>query len=170
MTGLSEAVGATGVTQRADITGRDISRLEATYRLHSGRVYTLCLRLLADAGRAEEATARVFIRLGRERSGRPDEAHVRDLSIAEALESLRGAYVGTGTTAAPPSPGPLATARLDALAARLPDRQRAAFVLHYVEGLSIGAVAGYMRVDEAAARSLIREARVALRLMCFGRG
>lgn len=165
------------MAHRADISGRGLSRLEPAYRLHVGRVYTLCLRLLADAGRAEEATARVFVRLAREMPPRPDGERVRDLSIEEALSRLEPsggdvsttAAAATTTAAVAPSQTSLDAARLDALAARLPGLLRVAFVLHDVEGLSSAAVAKHMRLEEAAARRLHREAREALRRISFGR-
>lgn len=171
MAGLSGRLRAVGMTHRADISGRGFSRLEAAYRLHVGRVYTLCLRLLADAGRAEEATARVFARLGRELPYRPDEERLRDLSIREALAYLDTPGREVDTTGAVPTRAAAAPAQtsLDAAAARLPAGLRAAFVLHDVEGLGAGAVARYLRVEEAELRGLIREARVELRRLYVGR-
>lgn len=171
MTGLSGRLKAVGVTHRADITGRDLSRLEAAYRLHVGRVYTLCLRLLADAGSAEEATARVFARLGRELPYRPDGDRIRDLSIREALACLDTPGREMDATGAAPTRAAVAPSQtsLDAAAARLPAGLRAAFVLHDVEGLSAAAVAGHLRVEESEARRLVREARVELRGLYFGR-
>ena len=162
MAGLSGQLRAAGMTRRADITGRNLSRLEAVYRLQVGRVYTLCLLLLADARLAEEATARVFARFGREPSRQPGEERLLELAAEESVESL-GASEAADETAA-------ALAGLDALVARLPGSPRAAFVLHDIEGMSAAAVARYMHVDEDAARLLVGEARGALRRMGLGRG
>src|SRR5256885_16797564 len=40
----------------------DPAAFEALYRAHVGRVYALCLRLTADAARAEEFTQDAFVR------------------------------------------------------------------------------------------------------------
>lgn len=162
MGGVSGRLRAPGMAPRADIAGRDLSGLESVYRLNVRRVYTLCLRLLADARLAEEATARAFARFDQEPPRPPGgerlpglavEASLARLGAAEGLENVPAAFQG-----------------VDALAARLPGRLRAAFVLHDVEGMSAAAVARYVRVDEAAARLLIGEARGALRRMGLGRG
>lgn len=147
---------------RADIAGRDLSGLESVYRLHVRRVYTLCLRLLADARLAEEATARAFARLDREPPLPPGDERLAGLAVEESLARL-GEAAGAGNV-------PAALQGIDALAARLPGRLRVAFVLHDVEGMSAAVIARYMRVDEAAARLLIGEARRTLRSMGLGRG
>ncbi|MGH7544632.1 MAG: sigma-70 family RNA polymerase sigma factor, partial [Gemmatimonadota bacterium] len=40
----------------------DESAFEALYREHAGRVYAICLRMSADARRAEELTQDAFVR------------------------------------------------------------------------------------------------------------
>ena len=40
----------------------DVAAFEEIYRTHVGRVYALCLRLLAHHVRAEEATQEVFVK------------------------------------------------------------------------------------------------------------
>src|SRR2546423_12778550 len=51
---------------RSDLIQRaqrgDPAAFEALYRAHVGRVYALCLRLTADAARAEEFTQDAFVR------------------------------------------------------------------------------------------------------------
>lgn len=192
MTGLVGEAKLLRMYERADrqltAGGRGISLLEAVYERHVKSVYTLCLRLLAGAREAEDATAHAFVRFGLEATPRRDEAHasrrLRELATDEALRRLRGRRVErvVGRAAekgSPPAPhagppptthggpasppAPLDSATLDALAARLPDDLRAAFVLHDREGLSALAVAGHLHVEEADARLLIRDARLALR-------
>ena len=162
MAGVSGRLRALCMAPRTDIAGRDLSGLESVYRLNVRRVYTLCLRLLADARLAEEATARAFARFDREPPRPPGDERLPGLAVEEALARL-GEAAGAGQV-------PAALQGIDALAAMLPGRLRAAFVLHDVEGMSAAAVARYMRVDEAAARLLISEARGALLRMGLGRG
>jgi DNA-directed RNA polymerase specialized sigma24 family protein len=147
---------------RADIAGRDLSGLESVYRLNVRRVYTLCLRLLADARLAEEATALAFARLDREPPRPLGDERLLGLAVEESLARLGEAVCAENV--------PAALQGIDALAARLPGRLRAAFVLNDIEGMSAAAVAGCLRLDEAAARLLVREARQALRRMGFGGG
>lgn len=189
MNGLAEEVKATGVLEVADKRGRaeggEISRLEAAYRLHGARVYTLCLRLLADVREAEDATVRVFARFGDEPARAWDETReldrLRELGMDEALRRLRARRAGgVGRKAAeralPPSAhggsasfrAPLDAAVLAALAARLPDNLRAAFVLHDYEGLGDAEVAARLRVDAPEARRLIHRARTELRRLRLG--
>ncbi|HWW76407.1 MAG TPA: sigma factor-like helix-turn-helix DNA-binding protein [Pyrinomonadaceae bacterium] len=161
---------------------RGISRLEAEYRLYARRVYTLCLRLLADRRAAEGATASAFVRLGGEVSGRPDDAKILDrlleLAVGESISRLGAAYGKAGAaTAASASPssvdvarpsGPLDAATLDRLTVRLPSRMRVAFVLRDVEGFGAARVAALMGVGEEDVRRLVRAARAELRRLWLG--
>src|SRR5437870_13324760 len=56
----SDRVGVTDLVRRAQQGDRDA--FQALYREHVGRVYALCLRLSADAVRAEELTQDAFVR------------------------------------------------------------------------------------------------------------
>jgi RNA polymerase sigma-70 factor (ECF subfamily) len=170
------------ITDRAESPGdavaRSLSALEALYRRHVARVYTLSLRLLADKQAAEEATVRVFARLSRELTGYLDEtlalARLRQLSIDEAISRL-GVRESTSAAAVPgvrasrtrtekSEHQPVLTrATLDALVAGLPDPQRVAFVLHDQEGLGASVIAGHLRNSEAEVRRLVHAARLELR-------
>lgn len=160
---------------------RGISRLEAAYRLHARRVYTLCLRLLADARAAEDATASAFVRLGGEVTGQRDDAKTLDrlleLAVRESLSRLGVSFGGVAaeTESMPPRPaggarpaGPLDTATLYRLTARLPARVRVAFVLREVEGFGGQRVAALMGVGEEDVRRLVRAARAELRRLWLG--
>ena len=61
------------------------------------------------------------------------------------------------------TPAPLDNATLDALAAQLPDQLRVAFVLHDREGLSDGAIAAHLRIEQREVRRLVHVARLELR-------
>ena len=50
--------------------------LEAGYRQFGERIYTLCLRLLADKEAAEDATVDVFVRFNKELIEHSDERGV----------------------------------------------------------------------------------------------
>ena len=152
--------------------------LEAAYWLHVGRVYTLCLRLLANVRAAEEATVSVFARFSRELTRRWEESvivrRLRQLAIDEALERLWGireclgrqaAVVGTPLAASFPSLSSLSNgtasrlldpATINEFVARLPDVLRVTFVLHNLEGLNYNDIAKYLRIREAEVHALIR--------------
>ena len=163
---------------------RKIVLLEVAYRLNVSRVYTLCLRLLANVRAAEEATVDVFARFSRELTRRWDESLVRkrlrELAIDEALQRLwrsqerlgrRAAAVGTPPAASIPAAKAIARAEsrlldsvsMNELIARLPDELRVAFVLHDIEEVNDGDTARYLRVRETEAGLLISRARLELR-------
>lgn len=66
MTALPPADDASGSETELRLVERaqagDMGAFEALYRREVGRVYALCLRMTADAGRARELTQSVFIR------------------------------------------------------------------------------------------------------------
>lgn len=70
-----------------------VSQLRAIYDRYGGRVYSLCLRLLASEKAAESATVEVFVRFGKEKPGQEDEErtlnHLRELAISASLARLR---------------------------------------------------------------------------------
>lgn len=171
-----------GRTNAARGAGGRLESVEALYRLHSRRVYTLCLRLLADARAAVDATALVFVRLGREGVGRRDDAQaldrLLDLAVVESVSRLGASYKEAGASnAAGVSPltvdvvrtsGPLDAAALERLTARLPARMRVAFVLTDVERFGGTRVAALMGVGEGESRRLVRAARAELRRLWLG--
>jgi DNA-directed RNA polymerase specialized sigma24 family protein len=146
------------------------------YSRYAGVVYTLCLRLLANARAAEEATVSVFVQLSREVERLWDSSYIsarlRDLSILEAISRLKvlgnkalpvDQPVLTASRNSDSARLPLDRATLDALVARLPDTLRITFVLRDREGLSNQAIANYLRVDDAEGRRLVSTARLELR-------
>lgn len=177
---LGDAAGVTALRSGGAVTdmGEYLSQFEAVYRKHGRRVYTLCLRLLADETAAEEATAQALVRFGREAVRRPGEApdptRLRELAIRAALARLRGAEESTetGPPFSPqthsPADGRAATLdaaaldALDALVARLPQTLRVVFVLRDIEGLVDAAVAARLGRGVADVRRLVGEARLRL--------
>lgn len=70
------------------------SQLKTIYDRHGGRVYSLCLRLLANQKAAESATADAFVMFSKELSNQQDEARtldrLRELAINASLIRIRG--------------------------------------------------------------------------------
>lgn len=186
---MASVVDQRRIVSMARSTNREHDRktvlLEVAYRLHVGRVYTLCMRLLASVRNAEEATIMVFARFSRELTRHWDESVVarrlRELAIDEALQRLwrsrerlgcQPAAVGTLSAAFfPPltktsddvAPRLLDPSTINEVIARLPDDLRITFVLHDVEGLNYKDIGKYLRVREAEVRALIISARLEVR-------
>jgi RNA polymerase sigma-70 factor (ECF subfamily) len=160
----------------------DAGRLERLYRDHADRVYGLCLRMTGDRVRAAELVQDVFVRVWQKlhllrddddagawvwrvatnavfndtRSRRRRDArlvHEGDLGAAEAR-------------ALPPSLAtPAAVRRMDlsAAIARLPDRARAIYLLHDVEGFTTEEIADRLGIAAGTVRAQLHRARQSLR-------
>ena len=78
---------------RFDGRSADGLRLETIYKQHGGHIYSLCLRLLADQCRAEDATAEAFVRFHKEMESQLDGPQIfsrlRQLGIEAAVRRLR---------------------------------------------------------------------------------
>lgn len=156
----------------------DLPAFEEIYRRHVGRIYAICLRMTADAGRAEELTQETFVRAWRGldtiggNSAFP--AWLRRVAINLVLEDSRSRarrraketpmadveYRGPAGTASPGEKMDLERAVAD-----LPDGARRVFVLHDVEGYRheeigrmLGVAPGTCKAQLHRARKLLREA------------
>lgn len=152
------------------------SQLESVYTSYADRVYTLCLRLLADPRLAEAATAEVFSRSSRivERSdGSSTLSCLRDLAFEETLIRLKRhprIMKPAGTLRARLSrslrvkkrPVALTPAVVSDLIVHLPDHLRVVFVLHDVEGLSDSSIAERLLIDAQTVRRRVHSARLGL--------
>ena len=173
-----ESVGASGSDHEADrwlvvkIRGGDVHAYEVLVRRHRDRIYRIALRMLGNphdaddvaqdvaiqlwtaiasfAGRAEFTTwlYRVVINrcVNHQRRSRPTRPVVDTDPpvVAGADESVIAAQRARATMAA---------------VAELPDEQRAALVLHQLEGLSYREVARVLKVSEAVVRGRLARAR-----------
>ncbi|HVH66773.1 MAG TPA: RNA polymerase sigma factor [Gemmatimonadales bacterium] len=176
--------GSGDLTQRAQRGDR--GAFEALYREHVGRVYALCLRLTADARRAEELTQDAFVRAWeRLASFRGESAfgtwlyrltvNVVFLSRRAERRRLRRVFTSDdpaaleqrGNTGAAPHPGfePGLALDLERAIATLPAGAREVFVLHDVEGYRhaeiaelTGIAVGTSKAQLFRARRLLREA------------
>jgi RNA polymerase sigma-70 factor (ECF subfamily) len=157
----------------------DLSAFEELYRQNVGRVYGLCLRLLANASEAEELTQVVFVRafekLG---SFRGESAffswlHPMATNLAFSERRSRGRREAriTVTDDLTPFEGnsslgrPGAGLDLERAIAALPPGARKIFVLHDVEGYRhdeiaamTGLASGTSKAQLHRARKLLREA------------
>jgi RNA polymerase sigma-70 factor, ECF subfamily len=158
----------------------DVAAFERLYREHVDRVFALCLRLSADAERAEELAQDVFVRAWEKldtfqgRSAFSTWLHRLAVNVVlgdRRSEKVRVSRVfGTETPEgfeAPPDAAPLDPAdRLDLerAIAKLPPGARAVLVLHDVEGYRHeeiarmqGTAVGTCKAQLHRARKLLRE-------------
>ena len=165
----------------APLLAPDASRaayLEQLYREHADRVYGLCLRMSGDAAEATELAQDVFVRaweqLDRLQPGTDAGAWLWRLAVNTVLNRRRGdrrrlarvAPVSEPALLEAPSlrtPLPVRRLSLDAAVARLPERARAVFVLHDVEGYAHEEIASLLGVAEGTVRAHLHRARSLLR-------
>jgi RNA polymerase sigma-70 factor, ECF subfamily len=162
----------------------DDAAFGALYHECRGRVYALCLRLEADAARADELLQDVFVRawerLGSYRGESRFSTWLHRLAVNVVLQDRRASWRRERRILATPDemldqlPSPAdATAAsrrpadmdLDEALPRLPPGARAVFVLHDVEGYPheeiaamLGVTVGTTKTQLFRARRILREA------------
>jgi RNA polymerase sigma-70 factor (ECF subfamily) len=159
----------------------DLAAFEDVYRQHGKRLYNLGLRMLGQAGEAEDALQDVFLQAFRKLGSFKGESALGTwlyrLAMNLYLDRLRsrGAQDARATDrldAAGPDvmrerdPGvEMAVNRLDLerAMAQLPDGYRAAFVLHDVEGFEHREVGAILGISEGTSKSQVHKARMRLR-------
>jgi RNA polymerase sigma-70 factor (ECF subfamily) len=159
----------------------DVAAFERLYRAHVGRVYALCLRLVADGPRAEQLAQDAFVRawekLGTYRGDSPFAAWLRTLTIhvvfADRRATQRRLQRVTNTdddatledAAAPPHAAPAPGARLDLerAIATLPEGARTVFVLYDVEGYGHEEIASLLGIAEGTSKAHLHKARARLK-------
>ena len=161
----------------------DVDAFESIYRLHSGRVYALCLRMTADAAQARELAQDVFVRvwekLGSYRGDAALSSWLHRIAVNVVLMTRRGDrrreqrvtsaedLSGNDTAFDGDVDPPDVEQEIDlerAIAA-LPPGARRVFVLHDIEGYRHDEIArmtgnaeGTLRAQLHRARRLLMEA------------
>jgi RNA polymerase sigma-70 factor (ECF subfamily) len=157
---------------------RDPQAFEHLYRQHVGRVYAVCLRMVANVRQAEELTQKAFVlvweKLPLFRGESAFSSWLHRVAVNTVLAELRADHRRTqrvfGTedpavfeTAPPPPPAGL-QGDLDQAIAGLPPQARAVFVLHDVEGwqhqeiaTQLGVAVGTSKAQLHRARKLLQE-------------
>ena len=165
------------VVRRAQ--ARDLHAFERLYHAHVGRVHAICLRMTANATRAEELTQKTFVlvweKLPRFRGESAFSSWLYRVAVNTVLADLRAEHrrnervfvTGNPVAFEPPPTPPPAGIRLDleqAIAA-LPPQARAVFVLHDIEGWQhheiadqLGVAVGTSKAQLHRARQLLQEA------------
>jgi RNA polymerase sigma factor (sigma-70 family) len=147
------------------------------YKIHVGRVYGICLRVVGDRSRAEEATQQVFVRLWMKlHSFRGDSSFgswLHRLSLNVALNELKA------SASMPIQGSSLDGLEVEALTqgncsretqmdlenaiAALPAGARVVFVLHEIEGFSHKDIADELGLANGTSKAQLSRARKLLR-------
>ena len=146
---------------------------------HTDKIYAGCFRMLGERASAEDAVQETFLRLWKNAhrwkpQGAKFETWLYKVAMNYCLDQLRKSGREVAEDAAPeradPAAGPadqlLAQERriaIDAVLARLPDRQRLAITLCHFQELSNIEAADIMNISVEAVESLLSRARRALR-------
>lgn len=159
----------------------DLLAFEELYRLHSRRVYGICLRMTRNVAEAEDLTQDAFIQLYRRiGSFRGDSAFttwLHRLTVNQVLMHFRKRSVkaervtGDGEapvqvvvgTENPRSMPVLDRIALDNAIAELPVGYRTVFVLHDIEGLEHAEIAVMLKCAVGTSKSQLHKARMKLR-------
>ena len=161
----------------------DVDAFESIYRLHSGRVYALCLRMTADATAARELAQDVFVRvwekLGSFRGDAALSSWVHRIAVNVVLMTRRGdrrreqrvtssedlSVDGGALDGDVDPPDVEQEIDLERAIASLPPGARRVFVLHDIEGYRHDEIArmtgnaeGTLRAQLHRARRLLMEA------------
>ena len=172
---------SSGDSDVARAAAGDRGAFEQLYRQHANRVFSLCARMVADRGRAEELTQDVFVRaweklhLFRGESSFATWLHRlavnvvlnarksegRQRSRFEENDDDSGMDAHAGVVGMPLAPGDLLD--LEQAVTRLPPGARRVFVLHDVEGYKHEEIAEMLGVTSGATKAQLHRARLLLR-------
>jgi len=153
----------------------DARAMEALYREHSGRVYSVVRRLVGDDHLAEDvsqdAWVRAFEKLGSFRGDAAFGTWMHRLAVNSALNRLRrqGRRPDVESAADPP-PSPqepdervLNQRVLGQALDRLPEGYRRVLVMHDVEGMTHEEIADRLGIATGTSKSQLHKARARMR-------
>jgi RNA polymerase sigma-70 factor, ECF subfamily len=160
----------------------DMAAFETLYERHYRRVYSLCLRMLANPTEAEDLSQEVFVQLFRKLGSFRGESQfttwLHRLTVNQVLMHFRKkgvrmektteegdelndiVQVGTERPGSMPVVDRIA---LDAAIAQLPPGYRSVFVLHDVEGYEHEEIGKLLGVSVGTSKSQLHKARMKLR-------
>ncbi|MGH8369612.1 MAG: RNA polymerase sigma factor [Gammaproteobacteria bacterium] len=151
----------------------EVAAFEQLYRHHAGRVYAVCLRILAERSAAEECTQDAFLKawdaLAEFRGESSFGTWLTRIAINVALQRLRrerrhlqviqpdaGEFMDTFPA---PDTMPDTDMDMEQLIAGLPPAARAVFVLHAIEGYSHEEIAGMTGIATGTCKAHVHRAR-----------
>jgi len=164
----------------------DVAAFERIYRLHSRRVYTLCLRMVSDRSEAEDLTQDVFLQLFRKiNTFRGESAfstwlHRMSVNIVllrfrkktladKSLETITNPEEGSGVEGREfggPDlrlKGAVDRITLETAINELPPGYKAMFILHDVQGYNHEEIAEIFGCSAGNSKSQVHKARTRLR-------
>lgn len=159
----------------------ELGAFEELYRQHSGRLFSLAVRMLGNQTDAEDQLQEIFLSAHRKlQSFRGESAlgtWLYRLAMNQLLDYVRSRAARTGqltdgiddeTVLADAGGARLADRAIDRIdleraLAELPDGCRAAFILHDVEGLEHKEVSEVLGIAEGTSKSQVHKARLRLR-------
>jgi RNA polymerase sigma-70 factor (ECF subfamily) len=159
----------------------ELGAFEELYRAHSGRLFSLAVRMLGNPADAEDQLQEIFLSAHRKlESFRGDSAlgtWLYRLAMNQILDHVRSRAARTGqmtdglddaSLLADVGSRRLAQSAIDRIdleraLAELPEGCRAAFVLHDVEGLEHREVSEVLGIAEGTSKSQVHKARLRLR-------
>src|SRR5215218_8929966 len=159
----------------------ELGAFEELYRAHSGRLFSLAMRMLGNPADAEDQLQEIFLSAHRKLEGFRGESALGTwlyrLAMNQILDHVRSRAVRTGqmtdglddaTRLADMSSHRLADRAIDRLdleraLGELPEGCRAAFVLHDVQGLEHREVSEVLGIAEGTSKSQVHKARLRLR-------
>jgi RNA polymerase sigma-70 factor, ECF subfamily len=169
-------------TDAARAAAGDRAAFERLYRENVRRVFSLCARMVADRGRAEELTQDVFVRAWEKlhlfRGDSSFSTWLHRLTVNVVLNARKsdgrqqsrfdeqddeqgGMDALPGVVGMPLAPGDLLD--LEDAIERLPPGARRVFVLHDVEGYKHEEIAEMLGVTSGATKAQLHRARMLLR-------
>jgi RNA polymerase sigma-70 factor (ECF subfamily) len=159
----------------------DVGAFEALYERHYRRVYSLCLRMLANPTEAEDLTQEVFIQVFRKLGSFRGESafttwlhrltvnHVlmhfrkRGVRLEQTTEEGEMQDVAQAGSEKPQSMPVVDRIALEQAIRELPAGYRSVFVLHDVEGYEHEEIADMLGVSVGTSKSQLHKARMRLR-------
>ncbi|HYT64819.1 MAG TPA: RNA polymerase sigma factor [Vicinamibacterales bacterium] len=165
----------------------ELGAFEELYRQHSGRLFSLAVRMLGNPADAEDMLQEIFLSAHRKLESFRGEAALGTwlyrLAMNQILDHVRSRAARTGqltdglddaTLLADASGHRLADRAIDRIdleraLAELPEGCRAAFLLHDVEGLEHREVSEVLGIAEGTSKSQVHKARLRLRGLLRGK-
>jgi RNA polymerase sigma-70 factor (ECF subfamily) len=190
-------VARTRPTESAELTEADAIRLaqqgdanafERIYRLHSRRVYALCLRMVGNPAQAEDLTQEAFLQLFRKigtfRGESAFSTWLHRLSVNVVLMRLRKKTLSETSLEETTDPdeessgprrdfggpdlrlsGSLDRVNIERAIEQLPPGYKSIFVLHDVQGYEHNEIAMIMKCSIGNSKSQLHKARMRLRTL-----
>jgi len=161
----------------------ELGAFEELYRAHSGRLFSLAVRMLGNPADAEDQLQEIFLSAHRKLESFSGESALGTwlyrLAMNQILDHVRSRGVRTGqmtdglddmSVLAETGSRRLADRAIDRIdleraIAELPEGCRAAFVLHDVEGLEHREVSEVLGIAEGTSKSQVHKARLRLRAL-----